>query len=197
MSEAECFSSQPYTSVNQENGCCPSLKIENPPKEETEDLMNERRPSEPKYCAMNSVIISPAPSRQSSVRNISPRMRAETLAVPNTWIGKEPDHHRVRKISHPSYTFFGEERTYDFPGESRSGLLYAEDDYRMAANQVQETNFPCLEKHPEPSPDKSFNMEESNSVQDRNDMTQVYHRLVMFVAVILLFILLVTGWSFL
>ena len=158
--------------------------------------MDDRRPSEPKYCAMNSVIISPPPSRQSSVHNISPRMRAETLAVPNTWVGKESNHHPVRKISHPSYTFFGEERTYDLPGESRSGLLYAEDDYRMAANQVQETSCPCLAKHPEPSPDKSYKMEENIPVQDRNDMTQVYHRLVMFMAVVLLFILLVTGWSF-
>ena len=172
------------------------MKIENASKEENQVLIDDRRPSEPKYCAMNSVIISPPPSRQSSVRNISPRMRAETLTVQNTWVGKESNHHRVRKISHPSYTFFVEERDSDFPGESRSGLLYAEDDYRMAVNQVQETSCPCLAKHPEPSPDKSCKMEENNPVQDRNNMTQFYHRLVMFVALLLLFILLVTGWSF-
>jgi hypothetical protein len=41
-------------------------KITDDEKVLTEDVMDERRPSEPKYCAMNSVIISPAPSRQSS-----------------------------------------------------------------------------------------------------------------------------------
>jgi len=186
-----------YYCNQQENEERPSFNLANDSIDHAQEVIDRRRPSEPKYCAMNSVIISPPPSRQSSVRTLSPRMRAETLTVPNTWIGSEstPNPHRVRKISHPTYTFLGEERPYDFPGKSRSGLLYAEDDYRLAAGQFIDSSCPCVAKYPEPTPetDRSSSMEENKPSQVRNDTTQAYHRLLLFVAAVLLFILLVTG----
>ena len=157
--------------------------------------MSGRRPSEPKYCAMKSVIISPKQSRASSVRLSNPRMRAETLTVPNTWIGSEPapSSQRVRKISHPSYMFFGEDRAYDFPAKSNSSQLYADDDYRSVAGQFLDSNCPGVPTCSAHSPPSESSREENSLSQNRNSTTRAYHQLLLFVAATLLIVLLVTG----
>ena len=142
---------------------------------------------------MNSVIISPPPSRPSSIRLNRPRMRAETMNVPNTWVGSQSlaSSPRARKISHPTYSFYGEERAYDFPSKSHSSQLYADDDYRTAAGQFLDSTCPCS---PSYSPEPVTTREENMNMENNKETTRDYQRFLLLVAAILLLILLVTGW---
>jgi len=189
-----------FSCESQQNEECSSSKIENKCHDLKQDRITERRPSSPKYCTMNSVIISPAPSRQSSIRLSHPRTRAETLNIPNTWMGLEsvPSSQRVRKLSqptysdpklNPSYSFYGEERAYDFPSKGHSSL-YAEDDYRSAAGQFLDSTCPCSPRY---SLDSGSSTEEKTPSETSQGATRAYNRFLLFVAATLLIVLVVTG----
>ena len=195
---------QDIFSDSQQNEECSSFPKENECPDLSHERIAERRPSSPKYCTMNSVIISPAPSRQSSIMlsHPSPRTRAETLNIPNRWLGMEsvPSSHRVRKISQPSfsdpklnptYSFYGEERAYDFPSKDHTSL-YSKEDYRSPAEQFLDSTCPCSPRY---SLQSDNSRQESNHSETTNKAARAYNRFILFVAATLLLVLIVTGLS--
>ena len=152
--------------------------------------LEERRPSEPNYCIMDPVIISPPPSRQSSSYKPAPRIRTDTLTIPGIRTRKESNS-SVRKISHGSEILFVEDRNYGFIQGPGRELI--EEDYKTSANQLQDTHCSCSLNHQEVSPERSVKEEETQNNQVQFDKNKFSYRLVASLAVTLFFIILVIG----